>query len=106
MYVQMSSVIIDPDATNREELAVFLSQFGVAPVAQFGTVEPLAATLSRPDGPMLAIVNLDPNPYETLKKIATLPRQFSTVSFFLMSQTVDPQLLMQAMHLGIREFIP
>src|SRR5208282_4754957 len=26
--------------------------------------------------------------------------------FFLMSQTVDPNLLMEAMHLGIREFIP
>jgi pilus assembly protein CpaE len=106
MYVQLNSVIVDPDETNREELATFLTTFGVAPVAQFATVEPLAATLSRPDGPMLAIVNLDPNPYETLKKIAALPRQFSAVSFFLMSQTVDSQLLMQAMHLGIREFIP
>ena len=62
--------------------------------------------LGKPDGPLLAIINLDPNPADTLKKIATLPRQFPAVNFFLMSQTVDPNLLMEAMHLGIKEFIP
>jgi pilus assembly protein CpaE len=106
MYVQMNCVIVDADNTNREELASFLVRFGALPVAQFPNVEPLAATLGKPDGPLLAIVNLDPNPAETLKKIATLPRQFPAVNFFLMSQTVDPNLLMEAMHLGIKEFIP
>ncbi len=33
-------------------------------------------------------------------------RSMAAVSFFLMSQVVDPNLLMEAMHLGIREFIP
>jgi pilus assembly protein CpaE len=84
MHVQLNCVIVDADTTNREELAL----------------------LNRPDAPVLAIVNLDPNPQDMLKKIATLPRQFPAVSFFLMSQTVDPNLLMDAMHLGIREFIP
>jgi pilus assembly protein CpaE len=102
----MNCVIVDADNTNREELAQFLVRFGALPVAQFPNVEPLAQTLGKPDGPMLAIVNLDPNPGETLKKIATLPRQFPAVNFFLMSQTVDPNLLMEAMHLGIKEFIP
>jgi pilus assembly protein CpaE len=106
MHVQMNCVIVDADNTNREELAAFLVRFGAMPVAQFPNVEPLAGVLGRPDGPLLAIVNLDPNPGETLKKIATLPRQFPAVNFFLMSQTVDPSLLMEAMHLGIKEFIP
>jgi pilus assembly protein CpaE len=106
MYVQMNCVIVDADNTNREELAAFLVRFGALPMAQFPTVEPLAAALGRPDGPLLAIINLDPNPHDTLKKIATLPRQFPAVNFFVMSQTVDSNLLMEAMHLGIKEFIP
>src|ERR1700722_19773024 len=106
MHVQLNCVIVDADTTNREELASFLSHFGAHPVAQYPNCEPLGALLSRPDAPVLAIVNLDPNPQEMLKKIATLPRQFPAVSFFLMSQTDDPNLLMDAMHLGIREFIP
>ncbi|MGD0388190.1 MAG: AAA family ATPase [Tepidisphaeraceae bacterium] len=106
MYVQMNCVIVDADNTNREELATFLVRFGALPVAQFPTVEPLVQLLGKPDGPLLAIINLDPNPGETLKKIATFPRQFPAVNFFVMSQTVDPNLLMEAMHLGIKEFIP
>jgi pilus assembly protein CpaE len=106
MYVQMNCVIVDADNTNREELATFLVRFGALPVAQFPNVEPLVQLLGKPDGPLLAIINLDPNPGETLKKIATFPRQFPAVNFFVMSQTVDPNLLMEAMHLGIKEFIP
>src|ERR1700677_4518349 len=106
MYVQMNCVIVDADNTNREELAAFLVRFGALPVAQFPNVEPLAGVLGKPDGPLLAIINLDPNPADCLRKIATLPRQFPAVNFFLMSQTVDPNLLMEAMHLGIKEFIP
>jgi len=106
MYVPMNCVIVDADTANREELASFLTHFGAQPMAQYGTPEPLAAMLSRPDAPMLAIVNLDPNPHEMLRKIGHLPRQFPAVNFFLMSQNVDPNVLMEAMHLGIREFIP
>jgi pilus assembly protein CpaE len=43
---------------------------------------------------------------ENLRRLATLPRQFPTVSFFVMSQVLDPNLLMEAMHLGVKEFIP
>jgi pilus assembly protein CpaE len=106
MYVQMNCAIVDADNTNREELAAFLVRFGALPVAQFPNVDPLPQLLGKPDGPMLAIINLDPNPSDTLKKIATFPRQFPAVNFFVMSQTVDPNLLMEAMHLGIKEFIP
>lgn len=106
MYVSLTCVIVDADAANRQELAGFLSRFGVQPVAQFGTPEPLGALLARPDAPQLVIINLDPGAHETLVKISHLPRQFGNVSFFLMSQVLDPHLLMEAMHLGVKEFIP
>jgi pilus assembly protein CpaE len=106
MFVQLNAVIIDPDAANRQELAGFLTSFGINLVAQFPTVEQLPAVLSRGDTPQLVIVNLDPGPHETLRKIGHLPRQFPGISFFAMSQVIDPNLLMEAMHLGVREFIP
>ena len=106
MNVYLSCAIVDPNDANREELAQFLGQFGAQPVLQMNTMDPLTAVLSRSDGPALAIINLDPNPHETLKRIAQLPRQYPGISFFVMSQTVDANLLMEAMHLGIKEFIP
>jgi pilus assembly protein CpaE len=106
MYIQLNSAIVDADNNNRQELANFLSQFGMQVVNQSATPEALPALLGRQDAPQLVVINLDPNAYETLKKIGNLPRQFPAVSFFVMSQVVDPNLLMEAMHLGIKEFIP
>ena len=106
MYIQLNSVIIDGDNTNRQELATFLASFGVTPMGQLPSAEGLAAVLSRADAPQLVIVNLDPNAADNLKKLGNLPRQFPAVSFFVMSQTLDANLLMEAMHLGVREFIP
>src|ERR1039458_10330717 len=106
MYVQLNCAIVDPDANNRQELSNFLGQFGVNVIAQAGTAEGLAPLLGRQDAPQLVIVNLDPNPPETLRKVGTLPRQSGGVSFFVMSQTMDANLLMEAMHLGVKEFIP
>ena len=68
--------------------------------------EQLASLLGRQDAPQLVIINLDPNAEEVLKKMGHLPRQFPTTSFFTMSEVVDAHLLMEAMHLGVKEFIP
>jgi pilus assembly protein CpaE len=106
MYVQLNSVIVDSDGVNRQELATFLGAFGVNLVAQLPSVDSLPALLQRSDAPQLAIVNLDPGASDNLKKIAQLPRQFPNTSFFVMSQVLDANLLMEAMHLGVREFIP
>ena len=106
MYVQLNCAIVDADAANRQELTNFLGQFGVNVVAQAATAESLVPLLGRQDAPQLVIVNLDPNASETLKKVGTLPRQFGGVSFFVMSQVMDANLLMEAMHLGVKEFIP
>ncbi len=106
MYVQLNAAIVDNDAANRQELANFLSGFGINVVAQYAQCEQVAASLGRTDSPQLVIINLDPNPGEALKKVGHLPRQHPATSFFAMSQTLDPNLLMEAMHLGVREFIP
>jgi pilus assembly protein CpaE len=102
----MNCAIVDADATNRQELGLFLERFGIHIVAQLPTADSLGNLLGRPEGPQLVIVNLDPNAPDTLKRIGHLPRQYPNVSFFLMSQMLDANLLMEAMHLGVREFIP
>src|SRR2546423_1118181 len=106
MYVQLNAAIVDADATNRQELANFLATFGVHLSAQFANCDPLTSLLGRSDAPQLVIVNLDPGAPDNLRKIATLPRQFPNTSFFVMSTSLDPELLMEAMHLGVKEFIP
>ena len=106
MYAQLTSIIVDADSGNRQEMAGFLSHFGVNVVAQFPTAETLPTHLSRADAPQVVIINLDPGAHESLKRIGHLPRQFPNTSFFLMSQVLDANLLMEAMHLGVKEFIP
>ena len=76
MHVQMNCVIVDADNTNRDELAAFLTRFGALPVALLPNVDGIAAILGRPDGPQLAIINLDPNPGDTLKRSRRCPGSF------------------------------
>ena len=85
---------------------MFLANHGVNVVAQLPTLDTLPALLARADAPHLVVVNLDPAPHETLKKVGMLVRQFSNISFFVMSQVMDANLLMEAMHLGVKEFVP
>lgn len=106
MYVQLNSVIIDPDTANRQELATFLGQFGVHPMAQLSGADALQGLLARGDAPQLVIVNLDPNAQESLRALGKLPREYPNISFFAMSHVLDANLLMDAMHLGVKEFIP
>ena len=106
MYVQLNCVTVDANPDNRQELANFLSGFGVNVLSQLTGPEGLSSVLGRPDAPQLVIINLDPGANESLKKIGHLPRQFPGTSFFLMSEVLDANLLMEAMHLGVKEFIP
>ncbi len=106
MFLQLNCIIVDADESNRQEMLGFLSQYGVQVMAQLPSADPLPAMLSRAEPPQLVIINLDPAAHENLAKVAALPRQFPNVNFFLMSQVVDANLLMEAMHLGVKEFIP
>ena len=106
MYVSLTCAIIDADAQNRAELASFLSRLGVQPLGQLGSIDALTTMLAMPNAPQLVIINLDPGAHEMLVKVSHLPRQYPNISFFLMSQVLDPHLLMEAMHFGVKEFIP
>lgn len=106
MFVQLNAIVIDPDAANRAEMSAFLAQHGVQVVAHAPAADALPALLQRADAAQLVILNLDPGPHETLRRAGHLPRQFPSVSFFAMSQLLDANLLMEAMHLGVKEFIP
>lgn len=104
--MQLNCAIVDADANNRQEMSHFLLQFGVHVVAQMSSVEELTRILAKTEVPQLVIMNIDPAAHENLKKVGHLPRQHPTVSFFVMSQMLDANLLMEAMHLGVKEFIP
>ena len=106
MFVQLTCAIVDPDAANRQELASFLARFGIPVVAQLASVDGLPALLARSEAPQLVVVNLDPNAPAALRAVGHLPRQYPSCSFFVMSQLLDATLLMEAMHLGVKEFIP
>ena len=106
MYVQLNCVIVDADPTNRQELAQFLTTCGINVLGQLPGADGLSNLLGRADAPQLVIINLDPGAHESLKRVGHLPRQFPGTSFFLMSQLLDANLLMEAMHLGVKEFIP
>ena len=106
MALQMNCVIVDSDPANRQELSTFLSNHGVQTASQYSDALALPSILGRPDAPIVVVINLDPNPQEMLQRISALPRQFPQAHFFLMSQTLDPNILMDAMRIGVREFIP
>jgi pilus assembly protein CpaE len=106
MFVQLNAIVVDPDAGNRAEMSGFLTQHGVHVIAQLQGAEQLSTLLQRPDAAQLVVVNLDPAPHEALKKLGSYPRQFQNVSFFVMSHMIDANLVMDAMHLGVKEFIP
>jgi pilus assembly protein CpaE len=106
MFVQLNAIVVDPDQTNRAEMSAFLTQHGVHVNQQLPGVESLATALQRSDGTQLVVVNLDPSAPDTLKRMGHLPRQYPAVSFFVLSQVLDANVLMEAMHLGVKEFIP
>ena len=106
MFIQLTCVVVDSDDSNRHELGSFLSAHGVTPIASYANTEQLAAQLGKAERPQLVIINLDPGATDNLHHIAPLVRQFPEVAFFVMSQVLDPNLLMEAMHVGVKEFIP
>jgi len=105
MFLQLNAIVVDADPGNRAEMSAFLTQHGVHVIQQLPGAETLPGLLPRGDA-QLVVVNLDPGAPDMLKKIGHLPRQFPSVSFFVLSQVLDANLLMEAMHLGVREFIP
>ncbi len=106
MFIQINAVIVDPDAANRRELAHALGEYGISVLNQFANVDEFSTYLHRSEPPQVALINLDPNATDTLEALGTMPRQYPTTAFFVMSQVLDAQMLMKSMSRGVREFIP
>jgi pilus assembly protein CpaE len=106
MFVRLNCVIVDADTTNRQELSSFVAEHGVTVSTVLPTLDRLPGLLRQKDPPRLVIVNLDPHPHDALRALGPLVAQHPQTSFFAMSQHVDSQLLLDAIHLRITEFIP
>ena len=81
-----TAVIVDGDATYRQEMADYLSGYGMDVVAQLGEVEGLPALLGRGAAPQLVILNVEPHGVNMLRKVAHLPRQHPNITFFLLRE--------------------
>src|SRR5688572_32665958 len=101
ILAQLNCVIIDADATNRQELASFLADHGAVINAILPSLDALPALLRGPESLHLVLVNLDPSPSQAMQEVGPLIREFPASSFFVMSQKVDADLLMEVIHLEI-----
>jgi Flp pilus assembly CpaE family ATPase len=106
VFVRLNTVLVDADAANLQELAGFLTEHGATVVAALPGADRLGPFLRQGEPPQLVIVNLDPHAHEALRTVGALIGEFPSVSFFVMSHVVDPNLLMEAIHLRVKEFIP
>src|SRR5262245_26806864 len=105
MFVQLSCIIVDADAINRQELANFLTGQGINVLAALSTVDALPGMLASGSA-RLAIVNIDPSAAENVQRVGQLIRQFPRTTFFVMSGVMDASLVVEAMHQGVKDFIP
>jgi pilus assembly protein CpaE len=104
MIIQLTTLVVDADPANREELSDFLVRLGVDVVGRLGGLDELPSALSGTRAQLL-VANLDPDPLGGLQKLAPIMQQWPQLAVWTMSESTDPQLLMEAMHLGVREFI-
>ena len=103
--MQLSCVIVDADAANRQELATFLQAQGLTQISSLQRLDQLEPLLSGQTPPRLVIVHIDPDPQENLARLAPLIRRFNQTSFFVMSAVLEAGLVLDAMHAGVKEFV-
>jgi len=106
MFIQLSCVVVDAGESGRREMSQFLTGHGVHVLAQAASIKELEGILARPERPQFVVMNLDPDPSQNLRQITPVIRQNPGVSFFVLSQVVDSNLLMDAMQVGVAQFIP
>ena len=103
--MSIACAIVDADAANRQEMTSFLQANGFTAVTQLARLDQLPAVLSA-ESIGLVIVHIDPDPDEQLKAVAALVQQHPQISFFVMSSVLETQLVLDAMHAGVKEFVP
>jgi len=103
--VQLSCVIVDADNVQRQELMTFLQNRGISQVSALTRLDQLEPLLSGGTPPKLAIIHIDPDPQESLNRLAPLIKRFPNTSFFVMSAVLEATLVLDAMHAGVKEFV-
>lgn len=106
MLVPVTALIVDPDASIREDVARVLSGQGVALAGQIDDIEQLPAMLARTSPPRVVIVNLDADPRNLLRRIDSLISRHPAVRFFAMARGPSAELVMDAMDVGVSAFFP
>ena len=106
MSAAIAAFLVDADPANRNDVAQVLEAAGIAVAAQLDHVEQLSATLGRSATSALVIVNLEPEPRETLRRLSSIMRKFPTASFITMARADSAELVIDAMDAGVRAFIP
>lgn len=108
MIVQLPTIVVDADPANLEEMSDFLNRLGVDVVARLPSLEAVDQAMSSAAAarkPQLLVINLDPAPQAALEKLSEVMQEWPNLAVWAMSEATDSQLLMDAMHLGVREFI-
>ena len=105
MIVNVSAVVVDADPQDLSEMSAFLSRLGVDVVAQLETLDSLPPALAGSTPPELVVVKLDPDPHASVQRLEPLIASSPGTHFFAMSETVDAELVIEAMSVGVREFI-
>lgn len=105
MFASITAAVVDADSESRLEMTAFLAEHNVQVLAALPAVDQLASLLAGGD-PQLVVVHLSPDPAQVLYQVAPLVRQYPNVNFFVLSESVDAGLLMEAIRVGVTEFIP
>src|SRR4051794_13543571 len=83
----------------------FLQGRGVSQLSGVQRLEQLEPMLTGQTPPRLVIVHIDPDPQESLARLAPLIKRFPQTSFFVMSALLEATLVLDAMHAGVKEFV-
>ena len=105
MSAAFSAILVDADPANRDDVAQVLASSGVAFAAQLDHVDQLSTALTRSTS-RLVIVNLEPEPRETVRRLGSIIRKFPAASFIALASGPSVELVIDVMDVGVRAFIP
>ncbi|MDQ3439155.1 MAG: AAA family ATPase, partial [Planctomycetota bacterium] len=106
MSAAFTAILVDADPANRDDVAQVLGSAGVAIAVKLDHVDELSATLRRNTTSCLVIVNLEPEPRETVRRLGSIIHKFPAASFVAMARGASVELVIDVMDVGVKAFIP
>ena len=107
MRAAFTAILVDADPSNREDVASVLAGAGVGIAAQLHDVDQLAAVLGRGGAAAgVIVVNLGPQPRETLRRLNEIIRKNPSASVVVMGRAQSSELVIDAMDAGVKAFVP